>query len=404
MDGGASVDAEIDANGQVQLKIGDQGHIDQLAGEVLLNGQVGLTLAQPEGERLEVPVSVNGTASMRMTSLGAFCLDAHATVVAPIKVQRALLNGRGQVDADIVLDGKTNLSVGLPSGHGQLQATGVAKGPVSLAVSLPDRRGYVRAKGTIRMPVTIAAVLPEGRAKLGAEGMVDSDVEAGASLPDTRGRIEVRGTLKGPASIDLIIPEGQGRLKAAAPIRAVLRLKELAFPNLHTPLDLDVNLNGVAELAIGLPECDGQLRLRLNAAIPLAPVLRLVRTELEQHVQVERMRLHPPRLVAEKVLVLPLYVEARKGVLAKVEVTTELHLDPETKQLVLWEIVGRGANAAGQAASRLYLNRRLFRPLKHMVLFDPATMLPPATTLHSLCFRSADTEAVGLVADVTLAF
>ena len=402
-EGRATVDAEIATNGTAKLKLGVPDRLADLAGEVSLKGQVRLAVPGPGGQSLDLPVSVEGTAGVSTTAPGAFCVDAHGTIGAPIRLQLTLPGGGGQVDVDIVANGKTDLRVALPSGHGQVQARGLAKGPIGLSVSLPGSQGYVRATGAIRAPVKLAAVLPEGRAKVGAEGIVDAQVEARAGLPRGRGWIEAQGRLKGPASLDVIAPDGRGELKAGAPIRTTVRLREIAVPNVDTPLDIDVDLNGAAELAMALPGRDGQLRLRLEAAIPLAPVFRLVLAEVERHVQVERMRLLPPRLEGEQDLTLPLYVEARKGVLAKVEVTTDLYIDPRTRQLVLWEIDAHGANAAGQAASRLYLNRKLFRPLRRTVLFDPATMLPPEATLHALCFRSASTEAIVLVADVTLA-
>jgi hypothetical protein len=288
----------------------------------------------------------------------------------------------------------------LPSGHGEITAKGVANGPVAVALPLPAGRGQVRAQGSVSTPYTLVVVTPDGRAKLDAQGIVTSDVVFDMAMRD-RGRVQARVPIKGPTNLDLILPEGRGHFEMATPISTVVRLRDVLIPEIEEAFNIDIDANGAGELAMRLPERAGEVRLRLEIAIPLAPLVRLACVQLERWVRVERLWLRAPHLDGAHDLILPLYVEARRGLLAKVEVVANLYIDPKRQQLQSWSVRAHGLNTTGSAVSSLYLNPGLLRQFNRQMLFDPATMLPRGATIHSLAFRSATRDRVTLVVEAS---
>ncbi len=115
----------------------------------------------------------------------------------------------------------------------------------------------------------------------------------------------------------------------------------------------------------------------------------------------ERIEVRPPDLISPDEVMLPLSVEVRKGVLVRVDVTVHLRLDPHSKQLELWSVHAHGRNTAGRAASRFYLNRKVFKPLRHTLLFNPSTMLPSTARIDSLTFKAASPDALAIAGDLT---
>jgi hypothetical protein len=143
--------------------------------------------------------------------------------------------------------------------------------------------------------------------------------------------------------------------------------------------------------------------LRFEAALPLAPLVRLLYAEVERQVRVEYMELGRLRLMSAHDLVLSLYIEARKGVLAKVEVTAHLRIHPGANHLELLSINAHGLNAAGRAASAFYLNPKVFKPLRHMRLFDASTLLPPEARVESFALKSVSPDTLVLIGAMTFA-
>ena len=197
----------------------------------------------------------------------------------------------------------------------------------------------------------------------------------------------------------LFLPSGRGKLEAATPITTITHLKELALPHGRGVLTVDIGIDGVAGLTLDMPGRAARLRLRFETTLPLAPLVRLVRVEVERKVGVEHMEVGSPRLSSPHDLALPLYIEARKGVLARVELTAPLRINPGSRQVELQSVIGRGLNAAGRAACSLYLNRKVLAPLPGTRLFDPSTMLPPTTRIDALAFKAG--SANGLVMPVS---
>jgi hypothetical protein len=243
-------------------------------------------------------------------------------------------------------------------------------------------------------------VVPNGRAKLSAHDDITSEVELCVALPGG-GEITARGELHSRVHGVVFLPSGHGKLQAAAPINTIVRLKEIALPHSQGALTVDIGLEGAAELTMEMPGHNAQLRLHFGATLPLAPLVRLVRHEVERHVRVEYFEVGPPWLAGAHDLVVPLYVEARKGVLAKVEIIAQFHIDPRSKLVELRSVQAHGLNAAGRAAAGLYLNRKVFKSMRRTRLFDPFTMLPPQARIDALAVKAASADAIVIEGDMT---
>ena len=199
----------------------------------------------------------------------------------------------------------------------------------------------------------------------------------------------------------LFLPSGRGELQATTPVHTIVHLNAIPIPHRRGVLTADIDVNGTAEVAIDMPDRSSHVRLCFEAALPLAPLVKLVHAELESQVRIERIEVHPPDLIGPDEVTLPLSVEVRKGVLVRIDVTVHLRLDPHSKQLELWSVHAHGRNTAGRAASRFYLNRKVFKPLRHTLLFNPSTMLPSIAHIDSLAFKAASQDALVIAGNLT---
>ena len=393
------VSGKLDTDGQVQVKLAIPHGVERLDGEIAIDGPLGLTIPLPAGAAtLELPTRLDGTVDIRTTAPLCFCLDAQGNVAGPLALRLPVPGG--ELDLNITLSGNTTLRMGIPGGHGQLQAHGHATGPVALTLVLPANRGHIIARASINTPVTFSMVLPDGRAKLAAQDTITSEVNLHVALP-RGGQIAASGAIHSLVHGVVFLPSGRGELQATAPIHTTVHLKQIPIPGSNAPLTVDIGIDGTGEATMDLPGRGANARLCCEVTLPLAPLVRLVRAEVERQVHVERMELRPPHLTGPYELALPLYVEARRGVLVRVEVIAHLHIDPASKQIELRSVEAHGLNAAGRAASTFYLNRRVFKPLRHIRLFDPSTMLP-AARIETLAFTSASADTVVVGIDMTI--
>ena len=400
-EGRGSIVGALGTDGKMRLKLAVPGGVEQLEGEVVVNGPLVLSMPLPGGDAtLETSAAINGTTTIRTTAPGCFRLDAQGAVNAPIALRLPVPGGRGDLDVNVALTSDATLRMALPGWHGQLQAHGLVTGQAALTLALPTGSGQITTRNSISTPVTLLVVMPDGRAKLGADGSVTSEVELNLVLP-RGGQAQARGTLQSRVHGVLFLPSGRGKLQADAPIHTILRLKELALPHMRGVLTADISIDGAADLTIGMPGYAAQLQLRFEAALPLAPLVRIVQAEVERHVRVEHMEVRHPRLSSPHDLALPLYIEARKGVLVRIELTAYLHIDPRSKQVELRSVHGRGLNAAGRAALSLYLNRKVLKPLHGMRLFDPSTMLPPMACIDALTFKAGSPDGLVIAGEMT---
>lgn len=364
----------------------------------VLQGEMTLRFPLPGGVTLELPAVIDMSAGVNPLAADCSCLEANGTVEAPLALRLPVLEGQGEVDLNLALTSNASLQMALPGRHGLVQANGLAAGPLGLRLSLPDKSGTLTANGSIHTPFTLAMVVPDGRAKLSLQGSVNAQVGLNTALPDG-GTIDLAAELDCRVQGIGFLPSGSINLKASTPIHTTIHLKALPIPQTERALSLDIGVEGTADLE--MPENHARLRLQFAASLPLKPLVALIRDEVERQVRIEQMILQPPRLLGAHDLELVLYVEARKGILAKVEVTAQLRIEPRSKQIVLRSIQARGYNPAGSVVGRFFLNRKLFRPLRHTRLFDPSTMLPAEAHVDDLRFQSATSDALVIAGDLT---
>ena len=392
---------ELHPDGQVRLTLAVPGGVEQLDGSIGIKGTLGLLLPLPGTVvPLELPATLDATADLRTTAPACFCLDTQGTVALPLALHLPVPGNGGALDVNVMLDSHATLRMALPGGHGQIQAQGLGVGSVALMLPLLAGHGHITARGSIRTPVTLSMIVPDGRAKLRVYDDITSEVELRMALPGG-GEIDARGMLPGRIQAVLFLPSGRGELQATTPVHTIIHLKDIPIPHSHGVLSADLDVDGTAELAIEMPDRSTHVRLRFEAALPLAPLVKLVHAELESQVHVERIEVRPPDLIGPDEVMLPLSVEVRKGVLVRVDVTAHLRIDAHSKELELWSVHAHGRNTAGRAASRFYLNRKVFKPLRHILLFNPSTMLPSTARIDSLAFKAASPDALAIAGDLT---
>ncbi len=396
-----TIAGDLHPDGQVQLKLAVPGGVEQLDGSIRIKGVLGLLLPLPgTAITVDVPTAIDATADLRTTAPACFCLDTQGAIALPLALHLPLPGSGGALNVNVTLNSHATLRMAIPGGDGQIQAQGIAAGSVAFMLPLLDGHGQITARSSISTPVTLSMVVPDGRAKLGARDDVTSEVELSIVLPGG-GEIDARGTLQGRIQAVLFLPSGRGELQAATPVHTIIHLKDIPIPHSHGVLTADLDVDGTAELAIEMPDRSTHVRLRFEIALPLAPLVNLVHAELRSQVRVERIEVRPPDLISPDEVMLPLSVEVRKGVLVRVDVTVHLRLDPHSKQLELWSVHAHGRNTAGRAASRFYLNRKVFKPLRHTLLFNPSTMLPSTAHIDSLAFKAASPDALVIAGDLT---
>lgn len=364
-----------------------------------LKGTLTLRLPLFTGVTLELPATLDMAAGISTLAPDCMCLEAQGTVEAPLLLALPLIDGQGSLDLDIALSSNASLRMALPGRHGLVQATGLATGPVVLALALPQGSGTISARSLLATPFTLTMVVPDGRAKLGVAGSVSGEVKLKALVPGG-GQIDVSTPFDGHIEGVVFLPSGRSDLTATIPVHTTVHLNALPIPQTESALTLDIAVDGTAALSVEMPEHKAHLRTHFAASLPLAPLVELIRSEVAQQIRVERFELRAPRLIGAHELELTLYVEARKGVRAKVDVTANLRIDPRSKQIELQSIRAHGRNATGSIVGSFFLNPRLFRPLRHTCLFDPATMLPPGMRVEALSFRSADTDALVIAGEI----
>lgn len=380
---------ELQSDGRIGLSLAVPGGVNRLDGTAGFNGPLRLSIPLPgAGGTLEIPATLDGTAGLHMDAPGCVRLDIQGVITAPLVLRLPLADGLGELSLDAELDGDATLGMGLPGGQGQLQAHVRVAGTLALRIDLPHGHGRLTARGTISTPLTLSLVLPDGRAKFGVHDTVSVETTLRLRLPHGGG-VEAASPIDTRLDGMLFLPSGRGELQATAPIMTRIHLDRLQLPQLGAPLSLDVRLEGAAELTTELPDRATRLRAFFTAALPLAPIVQLLQSEVERHVRVERMDIMTPHLHGAHDLALQLYVVVRRAVLAELQITAHLRIDPRSKQVELRSVHAEGLNAAGRAAAWLYINPRLLRSLRNTLLFDPFGTLPDGASIEALGFKAA---------------
>jgi len=388
-----TVAGELQTDGRVQLTLAIPGGVAGLDGDIAVDGPLTLSIPLPgQAATIELPAILKATAALRTDAPGCVRLDAQGSIGGPLVLRLPLAGGRGRLDLDSTLSGDTTLVMALPRGLGQLQAHLRAAGRWALRLALPAG-GHITASAAINTPLTLSLVTPDRRAKLGLHDTLTANTALHIPLP-RGGSIEMSCPIRTRLDGVLFLPSGTGELQAGAPIEATVRLNRVAIPHMRNPLTMDLHVAGAAELTIDAPARGTRLQAHFAAALPLAPLVRLLYAEVEHHVRVEHMELQTPRLIGAHDVALPLLVVVRRGVLAEIRVVAQLRIDPRSKQVELRSIHAHGLNAAGRAAAWLYLNPKLFRSLHHMQLFDPSGVLPAAARIDALGFKAASRDAL----------
>ena len=387
--------------GELELRLPMLGGTSTLATTATVDGELGfkgrftLSIPLPGTTKLDVPAMLHGTAGLRTEDPGCVRLDVQGTIDAPLALRMPLPESLGELDLDAALSGDATLHMALPNGHGQLQAHLRAAGPWALRLDLPDGRGRIGARGTLSTPLTLSMLLPDGRVKLGVHDTVAVETTLHAWLPHG-GSIDTSGPIDTRLDGVLFLPSGRGELQATAPIRTLIHLNQVVIPQLHTPLTADIRIDGAAELTTDLPGRGIQARASFTAALPLSPLVRLLRSEIERQVNVEHIEMLTPHLEGTHEVALPLYIVVRRAVQAELLATAHLRIDPRSKQLVLRSVHAEGLNVAGRAAAWLYINPRLLRSLRHIRLFDPTGALPPEARIEALGFKAANRDELSV--------
>lgn len=385
---------DLNTAGRLRLRLALPGRVERLDGDITIDGPLAFSIVLPAGAgTLTVPATIDATAGVRTTAPGCVRLDAQSSFNAPLALRLPLLDGHGTLEMNTTLSGDATLGMALPGGHGQLQARLLAAGPYALTLALPDSLGQIAARGAISTPLTLSLVVPDGRAKLAVHDTITGDLALRMRLP-RGGSVDASAPIHGRLDGTLWLPSGQGELRASVPLHSTVHLNKIVIPQFHRPLTMDVQIDGVAELALDRPGRGTQLRAHFEAELPLAPFVRLVHAEVARQVPVEYVELLPPRLISAHEVALSLYVEARRGVLVRVEATAHLRIDPRSNRIELRSVHAHGINAAGRAASWFFLNPRLFRALRHSRLFDPSGVLPVGARIEALGFKAASHEAL----------
>lgn len=168
---------------------------------------------------------------------------------------------------------------------------------------------------------------------------------------------------------------------------------------LPVPIQMEIATNGIVRLCVAPAGSPASCRIQSQVTIQLEDVLTWVEGFLQEHIQVEELRFRGVRLASECDLHMTLYTVVRRGISAAIEMYIHLRiLDDNELQLV--SVRTDGYNLTGSTV-RLFLNRVLSDINRRMViLFDPATQLPPSVTMYALRFTSADMTAIGMDVDV----